>query len=145
MLRNLLGTFFGLVMMAMAGPALADSHVQGDNVAQIDLVSLEDGLRKTDAIGLSEKLSLKGDLDRLVEKFHAYHERTEDDGIEKLESSFHQLVNKTLSLLRADDPDLHQRISAARGGLWTLLRDRETFQAMVVVVDPTGLAMYVNE
>lgn len=145
MLRKLLGSFFGLVMMGMSGPALADNHVQGDNVAQIDFVSLEDGLRKTDAIGLGEKLSLKRDLDRLVEKFHAFHEGTEDDGIEKLESSFHRLVNKTLSLLRAGDPDLHQRISASRGGLWTLLRDRDTFQAMVVVVDPTYVAMYVND
>ncbi len=151
-MRNFGGISFlwgalGLIafVFVFGGAASANDQGQGDNIAQIDLASLEDGIRKTDAIDLGKKLSLKRDLDRLVEKFHAFHEGTEDDGIEKLESSFHQLVNKTLSLLRAEDPDLHQHISAARGGLWALLRDRETFQTMVVVEDPTYVATYFND
>ncbi len=144
MLRKLLGAFIGLAMMGMVGPALADNGVQGDNVAQFNLDSLEDGLRETDAIGLGKKLSLKKDFNRLVDKLHAFHQGTEDDGIDKLESSFHQLVDKTLSLLRAEDPDLHQRISAGRSGIWAVLRDRETFLATVVVEDPPDVDMYFN-
>lgn len=145
MLRKLLGVFIGLAMMGMVGPALADNDVQGDNVALFNLESLEDGLRETDAIGLGEKLTLKRDFDRLVDKLHAFHQGTEDDGIDKLESSFHQLVNNALSLLRAEDPDLHQRISAGRSGIWAVLRDRETFLAMVVVENPPYVETYLND
>lgn len=141
-----ISTFCGVVsifafVFVLDVPALADSHLQGGNVVQIDIESLEDGLRKTGAIGLGKKILLKRDLDLLVDKIHDYHEGAKKDDIEKLESSFHQLVNKTLSLLRAEDPELHHRISTARSGLWDLLRHRETFQAMVVVEEPTYVAM----
>ena len=130
-------------LVVLGETALADDQQQKADV--IDLESLENSIRKTDAIGLAEKLSLKRDLNRLVEKLQAFHKGLEADNIEKLESSFHKLVNKTLTLLRAEDPDLHQRISAGRSGIWAVLRDRETFLAMVVVEDPPYVDMYLND
>jgi hypothetical protein len=129
-------------LVVLGETALADDQQQKADV--IDLESLENSIRKTDAIGLAKKLSLKKDLDRLVEKLQAFHKGLEADNIEKLESSFHKLVNKTLTLLRAEDPDLHQRISAGRSGIWAVLRDRETFLATVVVEDPPDVDMYFN-
>ena len=128
-------------LVVLGETALADNQQQKADVNSIDLESLKNSIRKTDAIGLAEKLSLKRDLDRLVEKLQAFHEGSEADNIEKMESSFHKLINKTLTLLRSEDPDLHQRISATRSQLWSLLRDPKTFQAMVVVEEPTYNAM----
>lgn len=127
--------------VVLSEPALADDQSQKADGSSINLEGLEVGLRDTNAIGLFKKLSLKRDLDRLIVNFQAFHGGAEEANIEKLESSFEKLVNNTLSLLHAKDPDLHQRVSAARSQLWFRLRDPDTFQAMVVVEEPAYQSM----
>ena len=121
----------GLLLIAPAGQASAAS----------DLEALEDGLRETDAIGFTTKLSLKSRIETLIEKFRDFHAGEESDGVEVLEAEFSALMDHTLALVRSDDPALFQQISAARQELWTTLRDPVVFAAAMEPEEATFLAM----
>ena len=121
----------GLLLIAPAGQASAAS----------DLEALEDGLRETDAIGFTTKLSLKSRIETLIEKFRDFHAGEESDGVEVLEAEFSALMDHTLALVRSDDPALFQQISAARQELWTTLRDPGVFAAAMEPEEATFLAM----
>ena len=121
----------GLLLIAPAGQASAAS----------DLEALEDGLRETDAIGFTTKLSLKSRIETLIEKFRDFHAGEESDGVEVLEAEFSALMDHTLALVRSDDPALFQQISTARQELWATLRDPVVFAAKMEPEEATFLAM----
>ena len=121
----------GLLLIAPVGQAAAAS----------DLEALEDGLRETDAIGFTTKLSLKSRIESLIDKFRDFHAGEESDGVDVLEAEFSALMDHTLALVWSDDPALFQKISAARQELWITLSNPVVFVATMETDEATFLAM----
>jgi hypothetical protein len=86
--------------------------------AALDLASLEQRLRDTHAIGVFTKLSLKNQVDDLLDEFRAA----------ELRQRYDLLLLKVLTLLQDSDPPLASAISASREAIWGILTDREKFQ-----------------
>ncbi|HUP30301.1 MAG TPA: hypothetical protein VM122_09030 [Usitatibacter sp.] len=92
--------------------------------APLDLKSLEQRLKETSAIGVLTKLSLKNQVDDLVQGFRAFHEKKQPT-LGELRSSFDLLMMKVLSLLQDHDQALAKDISASRDAIWGVLTDRQ--------------------
>lgn len=95
--------------------------------APLDLKSLEARLRQTRAIGMLTKLSLKNQVDDLVEKFRAYHRRQGTTTLADLRRNYDMLFMKVLSLLQDSDPSLARDIVRSRSAIWSILEDPKKF------------------
>jgi len=90
---------------------------------RLDLTGLEKRLKDSDAIGVMTKLSLKNQVDDLVERFRAYHAGSRPPTLDQLRPSFDLLLMKVLSLLQDKDPKLAGDIHASRDAIWSVLAD----------------------
>ena len=95
--------------------------------APLDLKSLETRLRQTKAIGVLTKLSLKNQVDDLLEKFRAYHKRQATATLPELRRSYELLLLKALSLLQDADPPLARDIVKSKAAIWSILADPKKF------------------
>jgi hypothetical protein len=95
--------------------------------APLDLKSLETRLRETPAIGVFTKLSLKNQVDDLLEKFRAYHRRQAATSLAELRQSYNMLLLKVLALLQDSDPSLARDVVASREAIWGILADPKKF------------------
>lgn len=93
----------------------------------LDLSALEKRLRDTSAIGTFTKLSLKNQVDDLLEQFAAFHGGQSQVKLTTLREGFDLLLLKVLSLLQDKDPALARDIGASREALWNLLADPAKF------------------
>src|SRR5258706_10412498 len=91
----------------------------------LDLRSLEQRLKDTNAIGVMTKLSLKNQVDDLVAQFRAFHDGHRPPTLTELRRPFELLLMKVLSLLQDQDPALANQINASREAIWGLLSDRD--------------------
>jgi hypothetical protein len=75
------------------------------------------------------KLSLKNQVDALLEQFRAKHrgEPKPPPTLAELRQRYDTLLLKVLSLLQDDDPTLAQAITASREALWGILTDPREF------------------
>lgn len=96
-------------------------------VPPLDLKSLETRLRQTKAIGVLTKLSLKNQVDDLVNRFRAYHKRQATTTLAELRRSYDMLLLKVLSLLQDSDPALARDIVKSRAAIWGILEDPKKF------------------
>jgi hypothetical protein len=94
----------------------------------LDLSSLEKRLRDTKAIGVFTKLSLKNQVDDLLEKFREFHQSRDQALLAKLRQAYDLLLLKVLSLLQDNDPSLARDISSSREALWKILTDPDQFK-----------------
>jgi hypothetical protein len=95
--------------------------------APLDLNSLATRLRQTKAIGVMTKLSLKNQVDALLDQARAYHKRQGTTTIAELRRSFDMLLLKVLSLLQDSDPPLARDIVKSRAAIWSILEDPRKF------------------
>lgn len=95
--------------------------------APLDLSSLETRLRQTKAIGVMTKLSLKNQIDDLLDQFRAYHKRQGTTTIAELRRGFDMLLLKVLSLLQDSDPPLARDIVKSRAAIWGILENPRKF------------------
>ena len=93
----------------------------------LDLKSLETRLRQTKAIGVLTKLSLKNQVDDLVNRFRAYHKRQATTTLAELRRSYDMLLLKVLSLLQDSDAPLARDIVKSRAAIWGILEDPKKF------------------
>jgi hypothetical protein len=98
------------------------------SAAALDLASLEERLRDTHAIGVFTKLSLKNQVDDLLDEFRAFHKGQTKTSLAELRQRYDLLLLKVLTLLQDSDPPLASAISASREAIWGILTDREKFQ-----------------
>jgi hypothetical protein len=89
----------------------------------LDLKSLEQRLKESDAIGLMTKLSLKNQVDDVVSRFRSYHAGSRPPTLDQLRPSFDLLLMKVLSLLQDKDPKLASDIHVSRDAIWSVLAD----------------------
>jgi hypothetical protein len=92
----------------------------------LSLEELGQRIKQTPAIGTFSKLSLKNDLDDLVDGLRAYHEHKEGN-LGDLHQRYEALVLKILVLLEPDEPELAQALGRSRERVWKRLVDPVEF------------------
>jgi cytoskeletal protein RodZ len=95
--------------------------------APLDLALLEKKLKETNAIGVFTKLTLKNQVDALLEQFRAYYQGRIKTTLAQLRQPYEQLLLKVLSLLQDSDPPLAQEITQSREAIWGILSDPVKF------------------
>jgi hypothetical protein len=98
----------------------------------LDLTSLEKRLRETNAIGVFTKLTLKNQVDDLLDRFRAHYEGKTKTSLRELRQPFDLLMLKVLSLLQDRDSSLASAILASREAMWSILADPAKFQNLVI-------------
>ena len=95
--------------------------------APLDLAGLVKRLKETDAIGVFTKLTLKNQVDTLLEQFRGYYQGRVKTSLDQLRQPYDQLLMKVLSLLQDSDPPLAREIVQSREAIWSILSDPEKF------------------
>ena len=93
----------------------------------LDLTSLEQRLKDTNAIGVLTKIALKNQVDDLLDQFRAYYQGKLKTTLAELRRPYDLLVLKVLSLLQDSDPALASAIVASREAIWGILADPKKF------------------
>ncbi|HUK02440.1 MAG TPA: hypothetical protein VLW26_09205 [Steroidobacteraceae bacterium] len=112
---------------AAAAAAPASAAPKPAATPALDLSSLEQRLRDTKAIGVFTKLSLKNQVDDLLDEFRAYHHGQGPSTLTQLRQKYELLLFKVLSLLQDADPPLAAAISSSREAIWGILTDPQKF------------------
>jgi len=112
-------------------PAPVAQTPQADATKQkappLDLDSLKERLKDTRAIGVLTKITLKNQVDDLLDKFREYYQGKLKITLAELRRSYELLVQKVLALLQDSDPSLATAIVASRDAIWGILSDPKKF------------------
>jgi hypothetical protein len=93
----------------------------------LDVASLEQRLKDTKAIGVLTKITLKNQIDDLLNQFRAFYQGKLKITLAELRRPYDLLVLKVLSLLQDSDPALAAAIVASREAIWGVLADPAKF------------------
>ena len=93
----------------------------------LDLKSLETRLKETKAIGVYTKLTLKNQVDDLLDDFRSYYKGQLKTTLAELRQAFDRLLLKVLALLQDADPQLASAIAGSREAIWGILSDPVKF------------------
>jgi hypothetical protein len=93
----------------------------------LNLADLEQRLRETRAIGVFSKLSLKNQVDDLLNAFRDLYRGPNKHPTPELRQRYEQLLLKVLTLLQDGDPPLAAAIASSREAIWNILADPEKF------------------
>jgi hypothetical protein len=93
----------------------------------LDLNTLEAQLKGTKAIGLFTKITLKNQVDDLLDRFREYYQGKAKLTMADLRRSYDLLMMKVLSLLQDQDQKLASAIVSSREAIWGLLADPKKF------------------
>jgi hypothetical protein len=96
----------------------------------LDLKTLEAQLRATKAIGFMTKITLKNQVDDLLDRFGEYYEGKSKLTMTDLRRSYELLMMKVLSLLQDKDRELASAIVSSREAIWGLLANPTTFATL---------------
>jgi hypothetical protein len=113
--------------VAAASPAAASPSPSPPKPASLDLDSLEQRLKDTRAIGVFTKLSLKNQVDDLLDDLKAFHKGSAKLPQPVLRQKYDLLIMKVLSLLQGGDPPLASAIASSREAIWQILMDPSKF------------------
>lgn len=94
----------------------------------LDLGSLETRLKGTNAIGVFTKITLKNQVDALMDQFRGHYDGTINTTLALLRQPFDMLILKVLSLLQDKDPPLALAVAQSREAIWGILSDPEKFK-----------------
>ena len=98
----------------------------------LDLEALKTELKQTKAIGLMTKLSLKNQVDDLLDEFRKHHAGKPTPTLAELRHSYDLLMMKVLSLLQDRDRKLASEIVSSREQIWGMLADPKKFATLQV-------------
>lgn len=93
----------------------------------VDLEMLEQGLKRSDAVGLIEKLRLKSSIEDLIDRFKAYHRGGGAFSLDQLQEQYDLLMMRIAGQLQDKDPLLHGQLCNAWESIWATLQDRSRF------------------
>jgi hypothetical protein len=118
-----------------AAPSVAKAPVKPSGTAApaakpnppLDMASLEKRLKETQAIGVLTKLTLKNQVDDLLDQFRSYYKGTLKTDLATLRQSYDLLVLKVLSLLQDRDQPLATALAGSREEIWGILSDPAKF------------------
>lgn len=112
---------------ASAGQKAAAATSASAAQPTLNLADLEQRLRDTKAIGVFTKLSLKNQVDDLLNEFRDVYKGPNRQPPARLRQHYDLLLLKVLSLLQDSDPPLAAAISSSREAIWSILADPEKF------------------
>jgi len=115
---------------APAVPAPKQPAVPAPKPSTLDLASLEKRLKDTSAIGVFTKLTLKNQVDDLINQFRLHYQGRTKTTLAALRQPYDQLLLKVLSLLQDGDPPLARAIADSREAIWGILSDPEKFKSL---------------
>lgn len=95
--------------------------------APLALDTLEQRLKDTPAIGVFTKLTLKNQVDELLDRFRDHHAGRGGATMAQLRQSYEQLLGKVQGLLKDGDPNLASAIAQSREAIWNVLTDPAKF------------------
>lgn len=127
-LKIILGSL--LFLLSVAGLAQQSGSDNSDGADDFDLNALVSRISQSKALGLFTKLSLKHDIDGLLENVRKYHDGSGDGSLEKLRERYDVLVHKLMILLQEKDGELVKSIDDGRDKLWAILSDHEKFASI---------------
>jgi hypothetical protein len=111
-----------------------DSATSGPGKQQtlppLDLETLKMRLRETNAIGVFTKITLKNQVDDLLDQFRAYYQGRTKTSLAELRQAYDMLLLKVLSLLQDGDPPLARVIVTSREAIWGILADPAKFATL---------------
>ncbi|MCR4346394.1 MAG: hypothetical protein NUV55_04175 [Sulfuricaulis sp.] len=96
----------------------------------LDLTALETRLKETKAIGVFTKITLKNQVDDLLEQFRGYYQGRVKTTLSELRPPYDRLLLKVLSLCQDGDPELARAIVASREAIWGILADPAKFATL---------------
>jgi hypothetical protein len=96
----------------------------------LDLAALKEQLRETKAIGVFTKITLKNQVDDLLQQFRDYYQGKAKITMVQLRRSYDLLLMKVLSLLQDADQNLAAAIVSSREAIWALLADPKKFATL---------------
>jgi hypothetical protein len=102
------------------------------SATELDLDALKEELKSTKAIGVFTKLTLKNQVDDLLDRFRDHYAGNAKITMAELRRSYDMLMMKVLSLVQDRDQKLASNIVASREVIWGLLSDRKKFAALDV-------------
>jgi len=105
-------------------PALAIAKA---DTPPLDLQALERRLKETKAIGVFTKLTLKNQVDDLLDRFRSFYQGQLKTSLAELRRSYDLLVLKVLALLQDADPALASAIATSRESIWGILSNPAKF------------------
>ena len=108
-------------------PVAAAAPVQAPASPALDLAGLEQRLRDTHAIGVFTKLSLKNQVNDLLEQFREFHDGRIKVPLAELRQRYEQLLLQVITLLQDADGPLATAIASSREAIWGVLADPKTF------------------
>jgi hypothetical protein len=94
----------------------------------LDLEALEKRLKDTSAIGIMTKLTLKNQVDDLLERFKAHYDGRVNTTLAQLRQPYETLILKVLSALQDGDPALAKAVADSREAIWAILSDPNKFR-----------------
>ena len=97
----------------------------------LDIKSLEEQLKETKAIGVMTKLSLKNQVDDLLQKFRDFYDGRLKTTLAELRQPYELLLMKVITLLQDADASLATAIHRSREAIWAVLSDRDKFSKLV--------------
>jgi hypothetical protein len=101
-----------------------------DAKAPLDLKTLEEQLKDTKAIGFFSKITLKNQVDDLLDDFSDYYDGGKKHTMAGLRQSYDLLVMKVLSMVQDEDPKLATAIVSSREAIWAMLADPKAFATL---------------
>jgi len=93
----------------------------------LDLKTLETRLKECKAIGVFTKLTIKNQVDDLLDQFRAFYQGKLKTTLGELRQPYDRLVLKVVALLQDADPPLAGSIVASREAIWGILADPVKF------------------
>jgi hypothetical protein len=93
----------------------------------LDLAGLAQRLRDTNAIGMFTKLSLKNQVDDLLEQFRGFYRGEITVPMAELRQRYETLLLKVLTLVQDADQQLARAITSSREVIWGILADPQKF------------------
>jgi hypothetical protein len=112
---------------AKVSPPVAEAPAPASS---LDLNALMDRLKATKAIGFFTKITLKNQVDDLLDQFRAYHQGKAKVTMTELRRSYELMMMKVLSLLQDKDQALASAIVSSREAIWGVLADPKKFMTL---------------
>jgi hypothetical protein len=110
-----------------AAPPVAEAPAPAPS---LDLNALKERLKDTKAIGFFTKITLKNQVDDLLDQFRAFHQGKAKVTMTDLRRSYELMMMKVLSLLQDEDQALASAIVSSREAIWGLLADPKKFATL---------------
>jgi len=131
--RNLLNTILILTMLSFTMTVNAASSVARTKCTSVEqeivnFDTLEKEIRKTSAIGAFAKLSLSGDINKMIDALKTYHAGDSPLTLEQHREQYDLLYMKVVSQVQDKDPELFNKLCNAWDPLWAELQDENNLK-----------------